>query len=289
MGSPRNPGGDTINSMKNFNRREFSLLFGAAAAALPLAAAKKIPVGLQLYSVRKLCAEDLPGTLAGVKKAGYDGVEFAGYYNRSAVELKKLLDDNGLKCCGTHTALPTLLGDELAKTIEFNKAIGNRNLIVPSLPKKHFASKAEILTVAKTFTEISAKCKAAGMRAGYHNHAIEFQTVEGELPWTLIFENTPKEFIMQVDTGNAANGGGDYLAALKKFPGRAKTVHLKEHAKGKKGALIGEGDTDWKTLLSTCEKTAGTEWFIIEEESGLYPGLESATRSITSLRKLMTS
>lgn len=267
------------------NRREFSLLLGA----LPLAAARKIPIALQLYSVRKLCAEDLPGTLAGLKKAGYEGVEFAGYHNRTAAELKKLLDDNGLKCCGTHTSIATLTGDEFQKTVDFNKTIGNKNLIVPSLPKKHFASKADVLEVAKMFTEINAKAKAQGMRAGYHNHAIEFQKIDGELPWNLIFQNTPKDFIMQVDTGNATHGGGDPLAAIKAFPGRTKSAHIKEVSATKKGALIGEGDTDWKTLLSTLEKTGGIEWFIIEEESGLHPGLEAPAKSLTNLKRLLAS
>ena len=82
---------------------------GASAAVRPkrrvkaAAAAAKIPIGLQLYSVRKDCEKDLPGVLEAVAKMGYVGVEFAGYYGRKADELRKLLDKNGLKCCGTHT------------------------------------------------------------------------------------------------------------------------------------------------------------------------------------------
>ena len=68
---------------------------------------KKIPIGLQLYSVRNDCQKDLPAVIQAVAKMGYQGVEFAGYYGRKADELRKLLDDNGLKCCGTHTGLNT--------------------------------------------------------------------------------------------------------------------------------------------------------------------------------------
>src|SRR5439155_26936377 len=96
----------------------------------------KIPIALQLYSVREDCARDLPGTIAAVAKMGYAGVEFAGYYDRSAAELRKLLDDHSLRCAGTHTGLNTILGDELDRTIEFNRTIGNRYLIVPGLPKE---------------------------------------------------------------------------------------------------------------------------------------------------------
>ncbi|MHC4229799.1 MAG: sugar phosphate isomerase/epimerase family protein, partial [Planctomycetota bacterium] len=95
------------------------------------------PVGLQLYSVRGDCKRDLPGTIVAVGKMGYKGVEFAGYYDHTAKQLRKMLDDNGLKCCGTHTGLATLLGDNLPKTIAFNKTLGNKYLVVPGLPGKY--------------------------------------------------------------------------------------------------------------------------------------------------------
>ena len=94
---------------------------------------KRIPVGVQLYSVRHECAKDLPGTIQKVAKMGYKGVEFAGYYGRDSKTLRKLMDDTGLVCCGTHTGIDTLLGEELPKTIEFNKTLGNKFLIVPGL------------------------------------------------------------------------------------------------------------------------------------------------------------
>src|SRR5687767_7768659 len=71
----------------------------------------KPKVGLELYSVREDCAKDLPGVLKAVAKMGYQGVEFAGYHGRTAEELRKLLDENKLKCCGTHIGLDTLLGE----------------------------------------------------------------------------------------------------------------------------------------------------------------------------------
>ena len=102
----------------------------------------KIPIGVQLYSVREDCTKDLPGVLAAIAKMGYEGVEFAGYYNRNAEELRALLDENGLKCCGTHIGIQTLLGDALEPTVEFNKTLGNKYLIVPGLPADYTNSKA---------------------------------------------------------------------------------------------------------------------------------------------------
>src|SRR5437588_9231632 len=94
---------------------------------------KKIPIGLQLYTIGgEIRSKGVEGALAAVSKAAYKGVEFAGYFNRDAKALRQLLDDNGLKCCGSHNGLNTLQGDNLEKTVEFNQTTGNTRPIVPS-------------------------------------------------------------------------------------------------------------------------------------------------------------
>src|SRR6185503_4320366 len=113
------------------SRREFvrRTAVGTAGVAVGLglglesslqAAEKKIPVGLQLYSIREQCKKDLPGMLSTVSKIGYKGVEFAGYYDRTSKDLRKMLDDNGLVCCGTHTPYESVQPNKLQETIEFN-------------------------------------------------------------------------------------------------------------------------------------------------------------------------
>ncbi len=272
--------------MNLISRRSFALGAAGLASLTRLQARGKIPIGVQLYSVRQLCQKDLEGTLAGLAKMGYQGVEFAGYYGRSAKELRKILDDNGLRCCGTHTAINTLLGDELPRTIEFNQILGNPNLIVPSLPEKYRSSRQAWLDTAKLFAELAEKVKPHKMRVGYHNHMVEFKPIDGEVPWDLFFSNTPKEVVMQIDTGNCMMGGGDPIAYIRKYPGRAITVHIKEHSATKRDAIIGEGDVKWKEFFDACEKVGGTEWYIVEEESGAYPGLEAVRRSLENLRKM---
>jgi len=275
--------------MELITRRAFAVTTAsgmAAFAAQRQRARAKIPIAVQLYSVRQLCQKDLAGALAGLAKAGYQGVEFAGYYGRSAQELRKLLDANGLRCCGTHTAINTLLGDELQRTIEFNQTLGNPNLIVPSLPEKYRSSRQAWLDTAKLFAELAEKVKPQKMRVGYHNHMVEFKALEGEVPWDIFFKNTPQEVVMQIDTGNCLMGGGDPIAYVRRYPGRAVTVHLKEHSAAKRDALIGEGDVNWKEFFAACESVGGTQWYIVEEESGAYPGLEAVSRSLANLRKM---
>jgi sugar phosphate isomerase/epimerase len=247
-----------------------------------------IPIAAQLYSVREECAKDLPGTLAAVAKMGYVGVEFAGYHGRSAKDLRKLLDDNGLVCCGTHIGLDTLLGAELEKTVAFNKELGNKYLIVPGLAEERRNSRKAWQETAKVFNEIADKLKPLGMRTGYHNHTIEFKPMDGELPWDTFFGNTKKEVVMQFDTGNAAHGGSDALPFLRRYPGRAATVHLKPYSKarGSFDPVIGEDDLPWKEIFKVCETTGGTEWYIVEYESSAYPPLVAVEKCLQNLKKM---
>jgi sugar phosphate isomerase/epimerase len=278
--------------MPDFSRRVFVRTTAASAAALmagPAALAarrKKLPIGVQLYSVGKEAAADLPGTLAAIKKMGYDGVEFAGYYGKDAKTLRKLLDDNGLKACGSHTGLRTMVGDELPKTIEFNQILGNRFLVAPSLPKENTSSLEAWAKTAAVFDEIAKRLKPHKMHVGYHNHTAEFQSLEGQVPLEFFFSKTNKAVFMQLDIGHWARAGGDPVAMLKKFRGRALTVHVKDFNPTNRGALIGEGQVKWPEVFAACER-GGTQWYIIEEEGRAYPGLEGIERSVRNLKKLL--
>jgi len=255
-------------SRRNFLRSTAVATAGAfVVPALPAWAAeagKKIPISLELYSVRAELPKDFTGVIEKIGKMGYQGVEFAGYYSwdKKPKELRKLLDDNGLKCCGTHTALPTLQGDQLQRTIELHKELGNKFLICPSLSAKDAAGWTNL---AKQFNDISDKAGEQGMLVGYHSHAGDYKKYDGKTAWEIFFDNTKPEVVHQLDVGNTLDGGGDPFAMLKKYPGRTKTTHLKEHG-GAKDAAIGEGEIDWKKLLELYETVGGTEWYIVEYE-----------------------
>src|SRR5689334_7863712 len=102
---------------------------------------RKIPVGLQLYSLREESEKDFGKTIQKTAEMGFEGVEFAGYFGRSAKEVRKLLDDAGLKSFGTHLGVDTLLDGEFQKTVDFNLAIGNKYLIVAGMSDKYTSSK----------------------------------------------------------------------------------------------------------------------------------------------------
>jgi len=269
-------------------RRDFLRAGTAAGLGLTLAglaeaaAKKKIPIGLQVYSLREQAAKDLPGVLETVAKMGYKGVEFAGYYNHEAPALRKMLDANGLVCCGTHAQYDTLKPDKIDATIEFNKVIGNKYLIVPYMPA---AGRQVWLDRAKEFNELAEKVKPHGMLVGYHAHAHDFEKVEGgQRAWDVFFGNTKREVVMQMDTGNCLDGKADPVAVLKQYPGRAVTIHLKEHG-GDAHTVIGQGEVKWADVFRLCEADV-TEWYIVEHERGGADSIGDVKRCLDELRKM---
>jgi len=268
-------------------RRDFLAVGAASLAAggrlLAAEAGKKVPIGLQLYTLRREAGKDLPGTIAAVAKAGYKAVEFAGYYGRKADELRKMLDDNGLVCCGTHIRVNTLRGDNLKRTVDFNKTLGNKFLIVPGGIGGR--TKQAWIDAAKLFTDIAAKLKPLGMIVGYHNHSHEFRKFgpdDPETPWDVFFSHAGPDVAMQLDIGNGMRGGCDPVAVLKKFPGRAKTIHAKGF-----GGIVGEDKAPWAEIFKLCETIGGTEWYIVEQDgSNKYPPLETIKRVMENLKKM---
>ena len=281
-------------AFERVSRRDF-LKAGAAGSAAAVAgcrlpwvrrARRRVPIALQLYSVRHDCGKDFPGTVAKVAEMGYEGVEFAGYHGRKAEDLRKMLDANGLKCAGAHIGLGSLLGDKLKETIEFHKTVGNKFLICPGLPADRRNSAKAWLETAKLFNDIAARLKPHGLRTGYHNHSIEFKPMDGQIPWDVFFGNTVKDVVMQLDTGNAMHGGGESVPILKRYPGRAATVHLKPFSKKDPKAVIGEDELPWAEIFELCETIGGTEWYIVEYEVGGRPSLVSVRMCIDNLRKM---
>jgi len=262
-----------------------AVLCAAAAPGRGAAGAVRVPIGVQLYSVRHECEKDLPATLHAIAGMGYEAVEFAGYYGRGAAELRKLLDAEGLKCCGTHTALDTLEGDALAGTIAFQQALGNRFLIVPWIPEERRKTAEDWKALAALFGGISDKLAPHGMRVGYHNHNFEFAPLAGRTAWDIFFGGTKKAVVMQVDTGNCIEGGADPVALLERYPGRAVTIHVKEFSKTKPDAFVGEGELPWKRIFELCE-AGGTEWYVVEYERENQPPLPAIAHCLKNLKAM---
>ncbi len=225
------------------------------------------PFALQLYSLRAESALDFPATLRKVVEIGYKAVEFAGYHGHSARELRQILDDCGLVSAGSHTALDTVSDDNLKATAEFNAELGCSYLVVPYTSPEQFGGRQGVMRLAEKLTQASQTASEFGARVGYHNHAWEFQTAhgDGEIPMEILAINTPPEVILQVDTGNAKDGGGDPIEFLDKWKSRVVTVHLKPSAKDFANYFIGEDDTDWQGVFAAINPNV-TQHYIVEQE-----------------------
>lgn len=251
---------------------------------------KKIPIGLQLFSVRGEC-KDLPAALKSVAEIGYEGAEPWGYggdklewMGHKPEEIRKMYDDNGLICCGIHLATGALLGDNLSRTIELNQILGNNFLIIAADGQRMKALDT-IMELAGILNETAEKLKPLGMYTGYHAHGFDFAEVDGRIAWDILFSNTADDVIMQMDIGNCAGGGGDPIGELKQFPGRARSVHLKDFG-GPPGSVIGEGEADWDVIFELCETSHNTEWYVVEEGGADGMGFDVSARSLKALRKM---
>jgi sugar phosphate isomerase/epimerase len=270
-------------TFSSLTRRSFLGLAGAAPIAwafgrhLPASAAGRIPIAVQLYSVRKDCAQNFDTALEQVAAMGFAGVEFAGYFNYAgrAAELKNRLDALHLKVAGTHVGTSTLRGDALQATIEFHQAIGCRFLIVPGDPA--FVDPEKSKALADTFNQVAETLRPLGMACGYHNHKGEFTTDGGKTYWDLFAERTTKDVVLQQDCGWTFAAGLDPVAYVKKYPGRTRTTHFKptvrEGDAGKR-AILGQDSVNWPAVYAACQSDGGTEWIVIEQE--LYPDGKSA-------------
>ncbi len=253
----------------------------------------RVPIALELYSVRADLQKDIRGTLRAVAAMGYDGVEFAGAPQHSAEEIKALLDETGLVCCSWHTPFQMVQDDKLADTIAFNKTVGNNSIIVPGLPGHLTASQADWLRMAEFFNELAAKLAPHGMFTGYHNHYTEFKALDGETPWDTFFGHTRQDVVMQLDLGNAVYGGADVIDLLKRYPGRSRSIHLKPFSRtaGRTEPrlgyrpLIGADEVPWSEVFALCE-AGGTEWYIVEYESDAYPPLQAVELCLKALKAM---
>jgi sugar phosphate isomerase/epimerase len=124
------------------------------------------------------------------------------------------------------------------------------------------------------------------MYTGYHAHGFDFATVDGEIAWDVLFANTRPEVIMQMDIGNCAGGGGDPLGTLRKFPNRARSVHLKDYGGPSSESVIGEGKADWPEVFRLCETEQNTEWYVVEEGGPDGNGFDIPRRSLEALRRM---
>ncbi len=275
---------------------------------------KKFKVGIQLFSLRYDMKEDMDATLAKVKEAGYDYVEFAGYFGKSAEEVKALLDKHGLTCISVHQTHDVFLGEEAQANVDFLKTIGAKYCCIPWMPVQKMATKDGFAQLCEEAKKVGKLLKDNGIQLGYHNHDFEFLELEGEFIFDKLYSTVPQDLLTtEIDTCWVKYAGQDPAEYIRKYTGRVSIVHLKdftckslnagpayslidENGKEVKGVsreenefmfkALGTGMQDFKAILEACE-ASGTEYIIYEQDQAPErPAIESAKLSREFLKSL---
>ncbi|MGQ9635255.1 MAG: sugar phosphate isomerase/epimerase family protein [Bryobacteraceae bacterium] len=273
------------------SRRSFLAASATAPFTSTLRAADRHPVGLELYSVRGELQKDLKGTVTAVAKMGYPIVEFySPYYSWTpdyAREVRKLLDDLGLRCLSTHNGAVSFSPDGISKAVELNGILGSRYIVMASPPRVENMDGWK--KVAEMLNQAAEKMAAAKMRPGYHNHQQEFRPVEGVRPIDIIARETVKSVILQLDVGTCVEVGQNPVDWIRMNPGRFACIHLKDYSpepgKGYR-VLFGEGAAPWKQIFQAAESVGGVEFYLIEQEGYSLPELETAQRCLENYRRM---
>ena len=271
------------------SRRSFLSMAGASSLALAANGDRRIPVGLELYSVRDQLKQDLMGTVRGVAKLGYEVVEFYSPYfqwtNDYAKDVRKLLDDLGIRCLSTHNDAQSFAPENLPRAIELNQIIGSKFIVMahPGRVTGMDGWKA----VAERLNQASEKLNPLGLGAGYHNHQLEFKSTDGQRPIEILAANTVKDVTLQLDVGTCLEMGADPVAWIDRNPGRIRSMHCKDWSpdKGYK-VLFAEGIAPWKKIFDAAEKTGGVQYYLIEQEGSEYPPMETVERCLAAFRKV---
>jgi sugar phosphate isomerase/epimerase len=274
-----------------FSRRSFLALSAMIPWSLRAFASTSIPVGLELYSVRNALKDDPMGTVRAVAQMGYQVVEFyAPYFNwtdTQTKDMKKLLDDLGIRCLSTHNSRSYFSPESLKRARDMNLILGSKYVVMSSSqPKPGLDGWKE---VADTLNSAADQLEPSGLKAGYHNHELEFTPVAGRRPIEILAKNTKSSVVLQLDVGTCLVAGSDPVAWIRANPGRIRSIHCKDWSPDPgKGytVLFGEGAADWKNIFAAAEGVGGVEYYLVEQEGSRFSEFDTAKKCLQAFRTL---
>lgn len=265
-----------------------------------------LPIAYQIYSARQEAEKDLEKVLATLHSIGYDGVEFAGFYGKSAAEIKALLDKYNLKTISSHVPMQ-LAQQDMFGTIAYHQQIGCKYIAIPYLDEQTRPGGSKFAATLQWLYKFGKLCKKGGIQLLYHNHDFEFDMLSGQYGLDFLFDALPSKVLAtEIDTCWVNYAGVNPSEYVLKHAGRAPVVHVKDYV-GKKAdggtpyGLLGAGEADevafmYKPLgkgindipsIVKAAKEAGTKWLVVEmDESVEMPPLEAAKLSYEFLKPL---
>ena len=233
--------------------------------------------------------KDPEGTVRAVAQMGYQAVEFYAPYfewtEPQAKQMRKLLDELGMHCYSTHNDEEYFDAKNIDHARELNLIIGSKYMVQAwSDPKPDLDGWKAL---ADRLNAAADKLAPAGLKVGYHNHDAEWKPVGGKRPMEVIAANTHPSIMLQLDVGTCLEAGSDPVAWIRANPGRIRSIHCKDWSPdpniGYK-TLFGEGKADWKGIFEAAESVGGVEFYLVEQEGGRYPELETVKRCLEAFR-----
>ena len=265
---------------------------------------EKVPLGIQLWTVKDEAAKDLEGTLRKVYAAGFREIEFAGFYGKTAAEIGALLKGIGFSLVSMHAGAADIAskGDQIladAKTLGLRYIVCSSPGVSPEKDKLPWEERMKAVDLndwkwnADLFNKFGKQVSAAGMAFGYHNHTAEFKKFDGKTAFEHLYELTdPKHVKIELDVGWVVVAQQDPIALLNKYKDRVIALHVKDVTKRDSAdkepasVALGEGVIDWKKVIGTA-KANGTKAFFYEQEAPFTrPILDSVKISGDYLQKL---
>ena len=239
------------------------------------------PVGMELWTYRRQLSGDAPGTLDRISKLGFDDIETASFYGRTAQEFADLLIKHKLKCSSL-IADYGQFSNALDEVIRNAKVLGANYVITSNIPRPGELTVEEVNAAVINFNNWGRAVKEQGLHFGYHPHGFEFVHTPQETLFDVLIKNTDPEYVTyELDAFWFVHGGADPVCYLEKYPGRFDLMHLKDMARGtttdltgrapdETSVALGKGQLDWAAILHAAIRT-GVKVYFIEDESPAAP------------------
>jgi sugar phosphate isomerase/epimerase len=216
-------------------------------------------VSLQLYSIHEETGKDFRGSIQKVGSIGYKGVEFAGYGGLTAEEMAALLQENNLYSVGTHCGL-SVFEDSFDEELKYSKTIGSKYIICPWADVN---TMEEIDHLVKVLNDASEKAAKENIKVGYHNHAHEFEKVDGKFALDWIAEKTNDNVILELDVFWVAYAGVDPVEYIEKWGKKVELIHIKQINENKGNVDVADGIIDMKQIKDAAKHAT---YFVVEHE-----------------------
>jgi sugar phosphate isomerase/epimerase len=223
-------------------------------------------IAVQLYTLREHTATDMLGTLRRLAEIGYRAVELAGYGSASPQEIRRTLDEQQMRAVSAHVGVQ--LWEREEAVLDALQTLGCRYAVVPSIPQDQRGSIAQAQMLCERFNRWGERCRDAGIRFAYHNHAFEFAALDDTTIWDTVIANTDPTLVgIELDVYWAQHAGQGPAELIGRLAGRLPLVHVKDMANSpeRSDVPVGSGVLDWGAILDAAAR-AGAEWYVVEQD-----------------------